>query len=138
VLRFNSELHTDPVDAVATDFNGYYTMGWQDLGQPQARKFWRSPEFIVSRVSSSYTLDVDVFHDWNTFNYDRTFTVPFVANTEGTPDDIEQWTDFYGSDTVRGDTLGSARSVQVRFGSSGAKWGVNGVVFRYSFRKVRV
>ena len=138
VLRFNSELHTDPVNAVATNFNGYYTMGWQDLGQPQARKFWRSPEFIVSRVSSSYTLDVDVFHDWNTFNYDRTFTVPFVANTEGTPDDIEQWTDFYGSDTVRGDTLGSARSVQVRFGSSGAKWGVNGVVFRYSFRKVRV
>ena len=138
VLRFDPAKYTDPVASVDTNFNAFYTMGWQDLGQPQAKKFWRSPEFIVSRISSSYTLDVDVFHDWNTFAFDRTFNVPFTANNEGTPDDIQQWTDFYGSDTVRGDTLGSARSVQVRFGSSGAKWGVNGVLFRYSFRKVRV
>lgn len=138
VLRFNDSLPSDEIAGVVTDFDSFYTMGWQDLGQPQAKKFWRAPEFIVSRVSNSYTLDVDVFHDWNTYNYDRTFDVAFTANNEGTADDIEQWTDFYGSDTVRGDTLGSARSVQVRFGSSGAKWGVNGVVFRYSFRKVRV
>jgi len=113
-------------------------MGWQDLGQPQAQKFWRAPEFIVSRVADEYQLNVDVFHDWNTFNFDRQFDVDFVSEQSGTPDDIESWTENYGSDTVRGDTLGSARAVQVRFGSSGAKWGVNGVVFRYSFRKVRV
>ena len=39
---------------------------------------------------------------------------------------------------VRGETLGSARAVQLRLSSSGAKWGVNAVLFRYSFRQVRV
>jgi len=138
VLKFDPALATDCVDDTDTVFDGYYTMGWQDLGQPQARKFWRSPEFIVSRVADEYQLNVDVFHDWNTFNFDRQFDVDFVSDASGTPDDIESWTENYGSDTVRGEALGSARAVQIRFGSSGAKWGVNGVVFRYSFRKVRV
>ena len=139
VMRFNDTLFTDEISETVTNYDAYYTAAWQDLGQPQARKFWRAPEFIVTRRGTSYALDVDVFHDWNTLTSNRSFTVNYADPTDlSSPFNVDQWTDLYGSDTVRGDTLGSARSVQVRFGASGVKWGVNGIVYRYSFRKVRV
>jgi hypothetical protein len=138
VVRFEPDLATDCIQASPVDFDSYYTFAWQDLGQPQARKFWRSPEFVFSRASGEYDVDVDVFHDWSTFNVDRSFTVNFVAETSGTPDDLESWVQNFGSDTARGETLGSARAVQLRLSSSGAKWGVNALLFRYSFRQVRV
>lgn len=140
VLRFNPDLATDDIDGTPTSFDAFYTMAWQDLGQPQARKFWRSPEFIVTNRGESYALNTKVFHDWNTLTPNREFNVNYASGTDlYSPSNVESfWTDLYGSDVVRGDTLGSARSVQIRFGASGVKWGVNGVVFRYSFRKVRV
>lgn len=139
VVRFQPELFTDCVEASPVNFDSYYAMSWQDLGSPQARKFWRAPEFVLSRVSPSYTLDVDVFHDWSTFNYDRSVQIEFDAESSGTPDDVESWVSNFGSDTVRtNQALGSARAVQLRFGCVGSKWGVNAVLYRYSGRGVRV
>jgi hypothetical protein len=140
VMRFKDDLPNDMIDETYTNFESFYTVAWQDLGQPQAKKFWRSPEFVVTNRNQSYNLDVNVFHDWNTLTPDRTFTVNYVSSSDlSSPFNVDQWTELYGSEVVRGDTLGSARSVQIRFGSSGGiKWGVNGVVYRYSFRKVRV
>jgi hypothetical protein len=140
VMRFKGELSNDMIDETHTNFESFYTAAWQDLGQPQAKKFWRAPEFVVTNRNESYVLDVNVFHDWNTLTPDRSFTVNYASSTDlSSPFNVEHWTELYGSEVVRGDTLGSARSVQIRFGSSGGiKWGVNGVVYRYSFRKVRV
>lgn len=140
VMRFNDTLATDDIEEVATNFESFYTAAWQDLGQPQAKKFWRAPEFIVTNRNESYALNVNVFHDWNTLTSNRTFNLSYSSSSDlSSPFNVDQWTELYGSEVVRGDTLGSARSVQVRFGSSGGvKWGVNGIVYRYSFRKVRV
>ncbi len=140
VMRFVDSLPSDMIDETITNFESFYVTSWQDLGQPQAKKFWRSPEFIVTNRNQSYVLSVNVFHDWNTVSPDRSFNLSYASSTElSAPLYTDQWTESYGSETVRGDTLGSARSVQMRFGSSGGiKWGVNGVVYRYSFRKVRV
>jgi len=138
VIRFEPELATDCIEASPVAFDSYYTMTWQDLAQPQARKFWRSPEFVVAHVAGGYTLNVDVFHDWSTFSANRSFDVVFADDDAGVPDDISSWVQNFGSDTVRGETLGSARAVKLRFGCSGSKWGVNAVLYRYSFRKVRV
>lgn len=139
VNRFDFDLYTDEIDGVATNFDSIYIMSWLDAKQPQRRKFWRSPEFVLNHSHDGYTIDVDVFRDWSTFKYERTFEVGIEDHEHSNPDDIDSWVSNYGSDTVRGAvSLGSCRSVQLRFrGRGGHEWGVNAVIFRYTNRSVR-
>jgi hypothetical protein len=138
VNRFDPTVYTDTIDGVATNFDSLYVMSWLDAKQPQRRKFWRSPELVLNHVHDGYTIDVDVFRDWTTFDYDRSFPVTLDTHDHDDPDDVDSWVSNYGSDVVRGSSLGSCRSVQLRFrGRGGHDWGVNAVIFRYTNRSVR-
>jgi len=139
VNRFDREVYTDQVNDVATNYESLYVMSWLDAKQPQRRKWWRPPEIVLNHVHAGYTLDVDVFRDWTTYSYDRTFTVTLASHSHDNPDDVDSWVATDGSDVVRGQNIGTCRSVQLRFrGRGGHDWGVNAVVFRYSPRSVRV
>ena len=138
VNQFDSSIRTDTIDGVESNFDSLYVMSWQDAKQPQRRKWWRAPEFVLNHVHEGYTIDVDVFQDWSTFTYNRTFPVTLGTHSHESADDVDSWISNYGSDVVRGDSLGRCRSIQLRFkGRGGHDWGVNGVVFRYSPQAVR-
>lgn len=138
VNRFEPDFYTDCIEGVPEEYDSYYTMSWQDAKQMQRRKFWRSPELVVNQVRQGYTLDVDVFHDWNRVAPNRSFTVQLGEQISGQVDDIESWYPTFGSSTIKGSSLGNCRAVQLRFrGQGGHDWGVNSVIFRYSPRAVR-
>lgn len=154
VLRVDQfGLSQDDTDGTAANMVSYYTTKWQDAGVVSARKMWRRPDFVVKQPSVDTTLTVQVFHDWEEAQVQRTALVTVSAgaqnslvwNAVGTePDGINGWgqapwgANAEGAQFQRGSNLGLARAVQMKIsGEAGKTWGVNSISYKYIPRRVR-
>ena len=136
VVFLNDLVGTDESNSVPSSFDSFYTTSWLDAGRGDARKFWRRPSFVLNRDAASYLLDVDVFHDWDGLDVERSFEVQSTA-FDGVVSQ-SSWNFAYGSDFAKGNALGLARAVQLRVsGKGGHIWGLNGVTFYYNPRGVK-
>ena len=119
-------------------FEAYYVTKWQDAQNSSSRKFWRRPEMVVRQTGFNTVINVDVYHDWNRSDEDRSFSVQLDAR------DIQggynSWVQpDLGSDLAKGNNLGLANSVQLKISSQGTgPWGINAISFKYNPRRVRV
>ena len=138
VLKINQEgFHTDFFAGGEGTYDSYYTTKWQDAGVPAAKKFWRRPEVILRQFSEETTIDVDVYHNWDKSAVDRQFSISLDAVAVGGGGGSWVSPDL-GSDLVKGNNLGLARSVQLRIAGTGQPWGVNGISYKYNPRAVRL
>ena len=139
LLKIDQEsLHVDTIRGTDYVFDSYYVTKWQDAQNSSARKFWRRPEMVVRQLGHNTTIDVDVYHDWNRSDEDRSFSVTLDArNIQG---GYNSWVaPDLGSDLAKGNNLGLANSVQLKISSSSAEpWGINSISFKYNPRRVRV
>jgi hypothetical protein len=118
---------------------------WLDAGAPTWKKSWRRPDLLLRGLEVTTTVNVQVFHDYDYGNAERSFVVAY------TPDNFpDTWGSFvYGDGTTyggsaqttsveRGGTMGRAGAVQLlAVGNPGDSWGVNGIIFKYIPRRFR-
>ena len=118
---------------------------WLDAGNPTWKKSWRRPDFLLRALTLESAVNVQVFHDYDNYNAERSFLVSY------TPDNMPSvWGGFeYGDGTLyggsdqtssveRGGTMGRAGVVQVlAYGNSGVRWGLNGIIFKFIPRRFR-
>lgn len=140
VFNFDvSELYTDNFTGTATAYESYYLTPWLDAGNYVSKKFWRRPDFIVRRERTAVSLGVAVYHDWNSIQSVKSFSLSTPAVDTSTIS-YEGWNDpELGSDLVKADSLGLARSIQLKISdSSGNPWCVNSVAYKYNPRGVEI
>lgn len=118
---------------------------WLDAGNPTWKKSWRRPDFLLRALAFDSVVNVQVFHDFDNYNAERSFLVQY------TPDNYPSvWGHFiYGDGTLyggsdqtqsveRGGTMGRAGVVQLQaVGNPGVRWGLNGIIFKFIPRRFR-
>jgi hypothetical protein len=136
VLQFKRGFCRDEIDGVLVPYQSYFVTSWYDAGSAPMKKFWRRPEFVLQHQNVAYTLNVDVYEDWNRNQSTRTFPLPVETRQ---PSDPGTWlTPDLGADIIRGNSLGLAESVQLKIKSDGGfPWGLNAIVFKYNPRGVK-
>ena len=140
VLKFDVYgRYKDKIVGVDTSFDSYYLTPWMDAGNVSARKFWRRPDFIMLQQNDGTSVDVDVYHDWDQLHVVKSFTM----SQDAVDDSNTSWTSWnepdWGSTFSRADSLGLARSVQMKIAGNGTDpWSVNAVSYKYNPRKIKV
>ena len=133
------ELYTDNFTGTATAYDSYYVMPWVDAGNYVANKFWRRPDFVVRREKTPVSLNVAIYHNWNSLDVAKSYSLsaPAVDTSNISYDD---WNDpELGSSLIKAHSLGFARSVQLKISSSaGNPWCVNSVAYKYNPRGASV
>lgn len=124
---------------------------WLDAGAPTWRKSWRRPDFLLRGMTFDTAVNVQVFHDLDNYNAERSFVVTYtpdnflaVYGTDGVRPHFV-WGDgtlYGGSDQTssveRGGTMGRAGAVQLLcVGAAGVTWGLNGIIFKFVPRRFR-
>jgi hypothetical protein len=156
LIRVNggSAAATDEVvPGTVVPFDTRFRTKWVDAGAPTWRKSWRRPDFLLRGLTLDTAVNVQVFHDYDNFNAERSFQVlyspdnyPALWTVDGNPVNHGfQWgdgTNFGGSDQTssveRGGTMGRAGTVQLLcVGNPGVTWGLNGIIFKYVPRRFR-
>ena len=126
---------------------------WLDAGAPTWKKSWRRPDFLLRGLTFDTVVKAQVFHDFDNFNAQRSFTVEYTPKNYPAvyTDDADHdahgflWGDgtLYGgysqtSSVERGGTMGRSGAVQVLcVGDPGMTWGLNGIVFKFVPRRFR-
>lgn len=159
----DSEQAVDKInlDASSTPFRAFYRTAWQFGAWPERRKSWRRPRLNMEYVSTSTSLDIETFWDYNEASARRSHT--FEMTTDGSvfwrltgalePDGFD-WGDgsTWGAAESDGATLeraqppqaggsglGVAAAVQLRVATSaaalGTAWRVNGIHLKYRLRR---
>jgi hypothetical protein len=134
-------------------FNTRFRTKWLDAGAPTWKKSWRRPDFLLRGMTFETTVNVQVFHDFDNYNAERSFLVQYTPDNfpaTYTPDGDPTkhgfvWGDgtlYGGSDQTssveRGGTMGRSGAVQVLcVGNPGVAWGLNGIIFKYVPRRFR-
>jgi len=147
VFKLQQGTLTDTFDGSATvQVPTYYYTRWFDPTQPEQRKRWRRPEFVID-ADASVTLQVDVFKDYDPTVILRTFTISNTALPVSMLWDTDNWdAKPWSADAstgrqklVRGLGIGSARTVQLKFTgpATSAAWGVNSIGFKFLPKRVR-
>lgn len=138
ILHINQEtLAYDRIQSTNYNFTSYYVTKWQDGENINAKKFWRRPEMVVRQLGVNTTIDVDVYHDWNRTNAERSFQM--VLEGETITGGYESWgRPDLGADLVKGYNLGLCNSVQLKIYASGISWGINAITYKFNPRKVRL
>lgn len=132
----------DPVDIAS-----YYVTRWQDVNSPAVFKRWKRPE-VVLRNSATYTLRVDVYHNYDDAQIKRTSFISTNVPSEGDfVWDESNWDEaLWGGDSpntetiVKLPTLGKSRAVRLKItGPSGPSvpWQVDAVTLKYIPTRVR-
>jgi len=156
----------DSVDVAQTTpvpFETRYRTGWMFDGEPDRRKSWRRPRFIVRRGSEEVRVQVDTFWNYNQQTAKRSHTLILDTDASGafwrltgpaeergfdwgdgslwngaivTGGQIERAQPPAGGQTG----LGVARAVQLRFTTAsstpGQPWGVEAIVLKYINRRM--
>jgi hypothetical protein len=100
VYRLDTSLTHDRWDgSTQTPINGWFRTRWFTNNRPFTVKQWKRPEYAL-RMGSSESMNVQVYHDFSTSSVARTHTVSTGTN---------------GLTTIRGDLLGKAQAVSLRF-----------------------
>jgi hypothetical protein len=149
------DVYNDTLDnaGTVTPFTSYYSTRWQDAGVISAKKMWRRPDFVVKQPSTTTTLTVGVYHDWQESPEKRTHQVVVDAGQQTAlvwhavapePDPYLGWgeapwgANASGSQFQRASNLGLARSVMLKIAGEASKpWGVNSITYKYVPRRVR-
>lgn len=138
----------DPVDDLAgTEYNvvSYYVTHWLYMGQPGLKKRWRRPDFIVKERTNEWDLAIDIYVDFDEASAKREYTIVVPAGPAGALWGSFNWGDgtLYGgaakgSVVQKGGNIGPAKAVQLNLaGEPGLRWGVDGIVFKYTPRRMR-
>jgi hypothetical protein len=81
VLRVDQlSVYQDDVGTGPTDFESYYTTGWQDANNVSNRKMWRRPDFVVKQTTVATNLTMRVYHDWEESVIAKTYIVATDAS----------------------------------------------------------
>lgn len=137
--------------AIAEDvFSCGFATRWLDPGVWGQKGSWRAPEYIFSDQDADSTIIVNVYHDYDEITIQRQHSVTQTAESGTALEwDVSDWDEAYwgtrraGSVIVRGSPLGTARAVKLLiYGSfyqegDGVPWGLNGIVFKVTPRKIR-
>jgi hypothetical protein len=153
----------DSVDIAKTTpvpFDVYYRTGWSYAGEPEQRKSWRRPRFIVRRGNEDVKIVVDTYWNYNDQAAKRSHVLDVITDQDGTfwtllgqadPSgrgadwgDGSLWNGALVSGSsieraqppIAGQTgLGLARSVQLRFSTAdstaGKPWGIEAMTLKY-------
>jgi hypothetical protein len=155
-------IQLDAEDSVAQDvcqpgtpiaYDTAFRTRWIDAGAPTWRKSWRRPDFLLRGLTFDTKVNVQVFHDFDSYNAQRSFMVLYTpdnfpalyTSTGLATDGGFMWGDgsLYGgssqsSSVERGGTMGRAGAIQIRcVGDLGVVWGLNGIIFKYVPRRFR-
>jgi hypothetical protein len=133
------DVYTDNITGTATAYDSYYLTPWLDAGNYVTKKFWRRPDFVVRKEKTAVTLGVAVYHDWDSIQTIKSFSLSSPAVDTSTIS-YEGWNDpELGSSYLKADSLGLARAVQLKISdSSGNPWCVNSVAYKFNPRGVEV
>ena len=140
VLKFDVYgKYKDNITGTATAFESYYLTPWMDAGNVSARKFWRRPDFIMLQEQNGTSVNVKVYHDWDQLHEIKSFTMSQSA-VDNTGTTWSSWNaPDWGSVHSRADSLGLARSVQMKIAGNGTDpWSVNAVSYKYNPRKIKI
>ena len=140
VLKFDVHgKYKDNITGTDTSFQSYYLTPWMDAGNVSAKKFWRRPDFIMLQQSDGSSVDVKVYHDWDQLHEIKSFTMSQDA-IDSTGTTWSSWNEpDWGSVHSRADSLGLARSVQLKIAGNGTQpWAMNSVSYKYNPRKIKV
>jgi hypothetical protein len=118
---------------------------WLDAGAPTWRKSWRRPDFLLRALAIDAAVNVQVFHDYDSYNAERSFQILFSPDNQPSHYGEFLWGDgtlYGGSDQTssveRGNTMGRAGTVQLTLaGTPGVTWGLNGIIFKYIPRRFK-
>ena len=118
---------------------------WLDAGNPTWKKSWRRPDLLLRALLLESTVNVQVFHDYDNYNAQRSFFVAYTPPGPTASYGHFVWGDgttYGGSDQTssieRGGTMGRAGTVQVlATGGETVRWGLNGIIFKYIPRRFR-
>lgn len=134
---------SDAVTAATEPFTSFIRTGWLTAAVPTQKKLWRRPDFVTKRQAVAQTLSVEVFKDFDQRSPAKSFQFG-VDTTGGGAWGTGTWgTGVWGSagdanDIDRGAMLGQAKAVQLRVsGTAGVPWGLNAVVFKFIYRRLR-
>ena len=128
----------DNITGTEAAYESYYVTGWQDAGNVSAKKFWRRPELVMRQETNGTSVTVVVYHDWKARDQVKSFTVSQEA--EGVSG--ESWQSWlepdWGATHSKTDSLGVARSVQLKFQGNGSDgWGVYSLTYKFNPRKIQ-
>lgn len=129
---------TDNITGSEENFDSYFVTNWQDAKSVSSKKFWRRPEIVFRTDTEPYTVRVDVYHDWDSYNPIKNF---YLSSAEANDDG--EWTSWgppeFGANHVYADTLGLARSVKMKISATnGDPWAVYSIVYKFNPRKMKV
>lgn len=118
---------------------------WLDAGAPTWKKSWRRPDFLLRALALDAAVNVQVFHDFDSYNAERSFQILFSPDNQPAHYGEFLWGDgtlYGGSDQTssveRGSTMGRAGTVQLTLaGTPGVTWGLNGIIFKYIPRRFK-
>jgi hypothetical protein len=130
---------------VLAPFNTKLRTKWMDAGAPTWRKSWRRPDFLLRALALDAAVNVQVFHDFDSYNAERSFQILFSPDNQPTHYGEFVWGDgtlYGGSDQTssveRGNTMGRAGTVQLTLaGTPGVPGGLNGIIFKYIPRRFK-
>lgn len=129
---------TDNITGTASNFESYFKTSWQDAKNVSSKKFWRRPEIIFRKDTVSSDVQVYVYHDWDTYNSVKNFSVTAPQEDPNAPWDSWGPPEF-GASSVYADSLGLARSVQLKIYNNGSDpWALYSIVYKYNPRKTRI
>lgn len=132
------ELHTDQFLGAASNYQSYYVTPWLDAGNYVTKKFWRRPEFVFRREREEVQLTVYVRQDWDAMLSTKYYTLTAPASEVLTTSQDSWNPPELGAQVVKGDSLGYARSVQLKIvGTQGKPWCINSVAYKYNPRGTR-
>ena len=120
-------------------YESYFKTGWEDGSNASSKKFWRRPEFILRQENDGTSVTVDVYNDWDGFTETKTFEITQDAVDVST-ETWETWlTPDLGSAIIHGQSLGIAKSVQLKFYGNGLDaWSLYAMIYKYNPRKTKI
>lgn len=131
-----------------TPFETLYRTGWRHAGQPELRKSWLRPRYIVQRGAATVGIEVGSYWDYDPDAQRRRDTI-ISESTGGVVWGAFDWGD--GSEWASGtrvatmtrahsgSPLGLAAAISLRFrtanGYEGLPWTISGAILKYNLRR---
>jgi hypothetical protein len=148
-------------DTTQSAFDAYYYTAWQYADQPERRKSWRRPRFIMQRVDETVVVDLDTYFDYDESSPRRSHQIAVTADgtafwraTGSLESGGFDWGDgtLWGASGAQGSVieratpvtvtlsgLGVNRAIQLRFSTNdsyaGKAWGVNAMTLKLVWRR---
>lgn len=128
----------DNILGTTSNFDSYYVTSWEDAKTVSAKKFWRRPEIVFRTSDDPYTVQLSVYHDWDSYSPIKSFYMSSLA-----ANDTGNWSSWgppeFGANHNFADTLGLARAVKLKIaGTNGDPWAVYSIVYKFNPRKMKV